>query len=182
MNNHQMWRWALVACGGLIGVGLLNLSLAPAEGRRPAAADKCCVATLDLNAVLGSLEAREVRDKELQAFIQGLQTKLEDLKKQAQKDGKPGNTGEKKDAPLSDKEKKELADTLKDLQNGTPEQKKDAQQKLANASFEFPAVEGVPAHPILEEMGPFRRDTLNAKTFGSNNQLALLIMNRAGWR
>lgn len=57
-----------------------------------------------------------------------------------------------------------------------------AQQSLANASFEFPAVDGVPMHPILAEMGTFRRDTLNAKTFGSNNQLALLIMNRAGWR
>ena len=58
----------------------------------------------------------------------------------------------------------------------------EAQQQLANASFEFPAVEGVEPHPILAEMGPFKRDTLNAKTFGSNNQLALLIMNRAGWR
>ncbi len=58
----------------------------------------------------------------------------------------------------------------------------EAQQQLANASFEFPAVDGVPPHPILAEMGEFRRDTLNAKTFGSNNQLALLIMNRAGWR
>lgn len=58
----------------------------------------------------------------------------------------------------------------------------EAQQQLANASFEFPAVEGVQPHPILAEMGPFRRDTLNARTFGSNNQLALLIMNRAGWR
>jgi iron(III) transport system substrate-binding protein len=57
-----------------------------------------------------------------------------------------------------------------------------AQMALANASFEFPAVEGVPVHPILAEMGTFRRDTLNAKTFGANNQLALLIMNRAGWR
>lgn len=58
----------------------------------------------------------------------------------------------------------------------------EAQQALANASFEYPAVEGVPPHPILAEMGTFRPDTLNAKTFGSNNQLALLIMNRAGWR
>ncbi|MGE3268764.1 MAG: Fe(3+) ABC transporter substrate-binding protein [Chloroflexota bacterium] len=58
----------------------------------------------------------------------------------------------------------------------------EAQQSLANASFEFPVVAGVPVHPILAEMGEFRRDTLNAKTFGANNQLALLIMNRAGWR
>lgn len=58
----------------------------------------------------------------------------------------------------------------------------EAQQQLANASFEFPAVDGVAPHPLLAEMGAFRRDTLNAKTFGSNNQLALLIMNRAGWR
>jgi len=57
-----------------------------------------------------------------------------------------------------------------------------AQQALANASFEFPAVESVPPHPILAVMGEFRRDTLNARTFGSNNQLAMLIMNRAGWR
>ncbi|MBL8746248.1 MAG: OmpH family outer membrane protein [Phycisphaerae bacterium] len=84
MRNNQTWRWALVACGGLIGVGLLNLSLTPAEARRPAAADKCCVATLDLNGVLGTLDEREVREKELQAYIQTLQSKLDDLKKQAQ--------------------------------------------------------------------------------------------------
>lgn len=84
MNDNRIWRWSLVACGGLIGVGLLNLSLTPADARRPAAADKCCAATLDLNAVLGALDEREVREKELQAFIQSLQTKLEDLKKQAQ--------------------------------------------------------------------------------------------------
>jgi iron(III) transport system substrate-binding protein len=57
-----------------------------------------------------------------------------------------------------------------------------AQQALANASFEFPAVESVPAHPLLQAMGEFRRDSLNARTFGANNQLAMLIMNRAGWR
>lgn len=84
MNDNRIWRWALVACGGLIGAGLLNLGLTPADARRPAAADKCCAATLDLNDVLGALDEREVREKELQAFIQSLQTKLEDLKKQAQ--------------------------------------------------------------------------------------------------
>lgn len=57
-----------------------------------------------------------------------------------------------------------------------------AQQALANASFEYPAVEGIPPHPVLAEFGDFRRDTLNARTFGANNQLAMLIMNRAGWR
>lgn len=84
MNHTGTWRWALVACSGLIGIGLLNLSLTTAEARRPLAADKCCVATLDLNGVLGSLEEREVREKELQAFIQTLQGRLDDLKKQAQ--------------------------------------------------------------------------------------------------
>jgi Skp family chaperone for outer membrane proteins len=84
MNDHRIWRWALVACGGLIGLSLWNLGQPSAEARRPAPADKCCVATLDLNAVLGSLDEREVREKELQAFIQTQQTKLDDLKKQAQ--------------------------------------------------------------------------------------------------
>lgn len=84
MNSQQTWRWAMVGCIGLVGVGLLNLGTNQASARRPAAADKCCVATLDLNGVLSTLEEREVREKELQAFIQGLQTKLDELKKSAQ--------------------------------------------------------------------------------------------------
>lgn len=84
MTHHQSWRWATTLCVGLVGVGLLNLSVDSASARRPAAADKSPIATLDLNGVLSTLEEREVREKELQAVIQEQTTKLEELKKTAE--------------------------------------------------------------------------------------------------
>ncbi len=44
----------------------------------------CCVATLDLNAVLESIEERKEREKELQAFIGTQETKIKELGKEAQ--------------------------------------------------------------------------------------------------
>jgi iron(III) transport system substrate-binding protein len=57
-----------------------------------------------------------------------------------------------------------------------------AQQSFASASNEYPVVEGVQVDPVLAGLGTFRTDALNARTFGANNQRALLIMNAAGWR
>jgi len=57
-----------------------------------------------------------------------------------------------------------------------------AQQSFASASNEYPVVEGVAIDPTLAGLGAFRTDVLNARTFGANNQRALLIMNAAGWR
>ena len=57
-----------------------------------------------------------------------------------------------------------------------------AQESFANASNEYPVVEGVAMDPVLVSLGTFRPDALNARTFGANNQRALLIMNAAGWR
>jgi iron(III) transport system substrate-binding protein len=57
-----------------------------------------------------------------------------------------------------------------------------AQQSFASASNEYPVVEGVQIDPVLAGLGTFRTDALNARTFGANNQRALLIMNAAGWR
>ncbi|MDP8922881.1 MAG: Fe(3+) ABC transporter substrate-binding protein [Chloroflexota bacterium] len=57
-----------------------------------------------------------------------------------------------------------------------------AQASFASASNEYPVVEGVAIDPVLASLGTFRTDELNARTFGANNQLALLIMNAAGWR
>ncbi len=84
MNESRLWRWALVASGGLIAASLWSASQPTAEARRPAAADKCCVATIDLNGVLETLEERQVREKELQEYIKSLQAKLDDMKKQGQ--------------------------------------------------------------------------------------------------
>ena len=57
-----------------------------------------------------------------------------------------------------------------------------AQQSFASASNEYPVVEGATVDPMLAGLGTFRQDALNARTFGANNQRALVIMNAAGWR
>ncbi len=57
-----------------------------------------------------------------------------------------------------------------------------AQELFARGNYEFPAVEGTPLHPVTAGLGAYRMDQLSANVFGRNNQLALLIMNRAGWR
>ena len=57
-----------------------------------------------------------------------------------------------------------------------------AQANFAEGNYEWPVVAGTAMHPSLEALGTFTIDPLNARAFGANNQLALLIMNRAGWR
>lgn len=57
-----------------------------------------------------------------------------------------------------------------------------AQLSFASASNEYPVVEGVAADPVLAGLGQFRPDPINARIFGANNQLALLTMNKVGWR
>jgi iron(III) transport system substrate-binding protein len=58
----------------------------------------------------------------------------------------------------------------------------EAQAYFAQASKEYPVVEGVEIDPVLAGFGSFAEDRLNAATFGANNQQALLIANQAGWR
>jgi iron(III) transport system substrate-binding protein len=57
-----------------------------------------------------------------------------------------------------------------------------AQELFAKGNYEFPAVEGTPLHETTAGLGAFKMDPLSASVFGRNNQLGLLIMNRAGWR
>ncbi len=57
-----------------------------------------------------------------------------------------------------------------------------AQQLFAGGNKEYPAVAGYATVPELEAFGEFQEDTLNASVFGSNNQQALMIMDRCGWR
>jgi iron(III) transport system substrate-binding protein len=58
----------------------------------------------------------------------------------------------------------------------------EAQRIFAQNNFEFPVVEGIPTHPVVAEWGPFKQDTLNAAVYGRNNQQALMVTDRAGWR
>jgi iron(III) transport system substrate-binding protein len=57
-----------------------------------------------------------------------------------------------------------------------------AQAVFAQGSLEYPIVAGTPLDPVLASFGSFREDELNAARFGANNQQALTIMDRAGWR
>jgi iron(III) transport system substrate-binding protein len=36
--------------------------------------------------------------------------------------------------------------------------------------------------PVIASWGSFKEDTLNAAVFGKNNEEALKIMDRAGWK
>lgn len=60
----------------------------------------------------------------------------------------------------------------------TPE----AQQAFAIANHEFPVVADVPLSPVLESLGDFVGDELNASVLGSNNAAAVRMMDRARWR
>ncbi len=57
----------------------------------------------------------------------------------------------------------------------------EAQSSFSDGNYEWPVVAGAPIHPSLAALGTFSTDTLNARVYGANNHLALLIMNRAGW-
>ncbi|BCX12797.1 MAG: iron deficiency-induced protein A [Thermosynechococcus sp.] len=57
-----------------------------------------------------------------------------------------------------------------------------AQEMFAMANFEYPVRSGVPVHPIVKQFGNFRGQNVNAAVFGRNNDAALRIMDRAGWR
>ena len=60
----------------------------------------------------------------------------------------------------------------------TPE----AQRVFALENQEYPVVAGVPLSPVLEALGPFKEDPLNAAELGEHNREAVRIMDRAGWR
>jgi iron(III) transport system substrate-binding protein len=57
-----------------------------------------------------------------------------------------------------------------------------AQHYFAVGSMEFPVIDGVELHPTLAGFGPFKSDEANAARFGANNPLALMLMDRAGWK
>ena len=58
----------------------------------------------------------------------------------------------------------------------------EAQQILAGENKEYPVAVGYEWVGELQEFGEFKEDALNASVFGANNQDALMVMDRCGWR
>ncbi|WP_448188135.1 Fe(3+) ABC transporter substrate-binding protein [Azospirillum sp. sgz301742] len=58
----------------------------------------------------------------------------------------------------------------------------DAQRAFADGNMEFPVNATVQPHPALVSLGAFKQDSLNAAAYLENNQKALQIMDRAGWK
>ncbi|MFM7347359.1 MAG: Fe(3+) ABC transporter substrate-binding protein [Tagaea sp.] len=58
----------------------------------------------------------------------------------------------------------------------------EAQAIFAEGNNEYPVVRGTRLSPTLAQLGEFREDALSAATFGRNNEAALRLMDRAGWR
>ena len=59
---------------------------------------------------------------------------------------------------------------------------KQAQEYFAKGNYEFPVVGGVALHPVIAPWAEFKEDQLNAAVFGKNNEAALKLMDRAGWK
>jgi iron(III) transport system substrate-binding protein len=57
-----------------------------------------------------------------------------------------------------------------------------AQNIIANANYEFPAVASVSTTPELKALGSFKIDPLNVSVYGQNQAQAQAIFDRAGWR
>ncbi|HEX3484350.1 MAG TPA: extracellular solute-binding protein [Micropepsaceae bacterium] len=57
-----------------------------------------------------------------------------------------------------------------------------AQNIIAGANYEFPAVASVPITPELKTLGKFKTDPLNVSFYGQNQAQAQTIFDRAGWR
>jgi len=56
-----------------------------------------------------------------------------------------------------------------------------AQAIFAQSNSEYPVVPNVPLDPVIARFGDFKEDQVNVSQLGSNNPLAVKIMDRAGW-
>lgn len=56
-----------------------------------------------------------------------------------------------------------------------------AQRYFADGNNEYPAVAGLKANSVVEQLGSFKPDTLNAAEIGRNQRTAVEIFDRAGW-
>jgi iron(III) transport system substrate-binding protein len=58
----------------------------------------------------------------------------------------------------------------------------EAQNYFAKGNYEFPVLANVPLHPVIASWAEFKEDQINAAVFGRNNEDALKLMDRAGWK
>lgn len=58
----------------------------------------------------------------------------------------------------------------------------EAQGYFARGNYEFPVIANVPLHPVIQSWSEFKEDQVNAAVFGRNNEDALKLMDRAGWK
>jgi iron(III) transport system substrate-binding protein len=57
-----------------------------------------------------------------------------------------------------------------------------AQKIFAEGNYEYPVSKDAEIAPVIASWGSFKEDTLNSAVFGRNNEEALKIMDRAGWK
>ena len=57
----------------------------------------------------------------------------------------------------------------------------EAQKVFAQANYEYPIRESIEVSELLKSWGPIKPDPLKIEELGKNNQLALKIMQEAGW-
>ena len=57
-----------------------------------------------------------------------------------------------------------------------------AQKIFAEGNYEYPVSKDAEIAPVIASWGSFKEDTLNSAVFGKNNEEALKIMDRAGWK
>lgn len=74
-----LWRVCAVAVGVSLVLGVWRLGAQSASAERLELAASCCVATIDLNRVLESIDERAEREKELQSLVASLEGELKKL-------------------------------------------------------------------------------------------------------
>jgi len=79
MRNYTLWRSAALLVALVAAAGIWRLGTPVASAQRGGASTCCCVASLDLNAVLGNLDERVARETELQGFIRSKEDELKKL-------------------------------------------------------------------------------------------------------
>lgn len=57
-----------------------------------------------------------------------------------------------------------------------------AQKVFAEANYEYPVNQNVEWAGTLKNWGEFKTDSLNLTVLGENNELAVKIFDRAGWK
>ena len=59
---------------------------------------------------------------------------------------------------------------------------KEAQKHIVNNTFEYPVLESVKPHPLIENFGDFKMDKTSVADFGKYNPDAVKLMDRVKWR